>query len=118
MKEIIFVRHAKSDWGNELLKDIDRPLSERGYGDAYFSAEWYSKNQPTPQLIICSTATRALNTGLIFARTLEFKMEHFYLEPGIYESSVENLFDIIGTQKSDVDRLMLFGHNPGFTNIC
>ncbi len=118
MKEIIFVRHAKSDWGNEGLKDIDRPLSERGYGDAYFCSEWYAKNKPVPDLIISSTATRAYNTAQIFFRALDLDPPHFQLEKGIYESSVEDLFAIIQSVPSNVSRLMLFGHNPGFTNIC
>ena len=43
MKELILVRHAKSDWGNESLKDIDRHLNERGYEDAYLLSKWYEK---------------------------------------------------------------------------
>ena len=35
MKNLTFIRHAKSDWGNEFLKDIDRPLAQKGYKDAY-----------------------------------------------------------------------------------
>ena len=41
MKELILLRHAKSDWGGEFLKDIDRPLNDRGYLDAYVLSEWY-----------------------------------------------------------------------------
>jgi phosphohistidine phosphatase len=118
MKEIIFVRHAKSDWGNELLKDIDRPLSERGYSDAYAAAEWYLGNKPMPEFIISSTATRALNTALIFARKLEFDMEKFILEERIYESTVDHVLEMIREQPSFVSSMMLFGHNPAFTNIC
>lgn len=34
MKEVIFVRHAKSDWDHPGLKDIERPLAPRGMKDA------------------------------------------------------------------------------------
>jgi phosphohistidine phosphatase len=118
MKEIIFVRHAKSDWGYEGLKDIDRPLNERGYGDAYFSSEWYAKNKPAPHLIISSTATRAYNTAQIFFRAMQLEPRQFQLEKQIYESSVDDLYEVIQSVPSHVSRLMLFGHNPGFTNIC
>jgi phosphohistidine phosphatase SixA len=31
MQKILYlIRHAKSDWENPLLRDFDRPLSERG----------------------------------------------------------------------------------------
>ena len=118
MKQVIFVRHAKSDWGNEFLKDVDRYLAERGYSDAYFLSEWFNKNHKAPDKIIASTATRALSTALIFARTMDFNMACFQLEKEIYEGSVETLMTIIKEQDDSKNTLMLFGHNPGFTNIC
>jgi phosphohistidine phosphatase len=117
MKQIIFVRHAKSDWGNEFLKDIDRPLNDQGYTDAYFLSNWFLKNQKSPDLILSSPATRALNTALIFSRSLEFDMSNFYLTEEIYESSVDTLIELIKKQDDSKNRLMLFGHNPAITNI-
>lgn len=118
MKQLIFVRHAKSDWGNEFLKDIDRPLTDRGYTDAYYLSEWFRSNKALPDQIISSTATRAFNTALIFARTFDFNMACFALEKEIYESSVDRLISIIREQNDSKNRIMLFGHNPTFTSIC
>ena len=39
MKQLLLIRHAKSDWGNASLSDFDRPLNERGKRDA---PEWHS----------------------------------------------------------------------------
>ncbi|HOZ88212.1 MAG TPA: phosphoglycerate mutase family protein [Bacteroidia bacterium] len=118
MKQIIFIRHAKSDWGNEFLKDVDRPLNETGYADAYALSKWFLENHAQPDLIIASTATRAINTALIFARTLEFNMNCFRVEKEIYESSMEMLISIVKEQDETKQRLMIFGHNPAITNIC
>jgi phosphohistidine phosphatase len=118
MAELILVRHAKSDWGSEFLKDIDRPLNERGYSDAYFMSKWFLKNKPLPELILASTATRALNTALIFARTFEFNMKNFFLKEKIYESSVSNLLSIVQEEATNVKSIMLFGHNPCITETC
>lgn len=118
MKKLTFVRHAKSDWGNEFLKDIDRPLSERGYSDAYFFSDWYLKNHALPDLIVSSTATRALNTALIFARTFNFNMPNFKLEQQMYEASVKTINLVLAELNNKKDSAMFFGHNPGFTNIC
>ncbi|MCC6371950.1 MAG: histidine phosphatase family protein [Bacteroidia bacterium] len=117
MKELILVRHAKSDWGSELLKDVDRHLNERGYSDAYFSSNWFRENKKQPELILSSTATRALSTALIFARTMEYDMKNFRLEKDIYEGSVTEMFEIINRQNDSKNSLMLFGHNPGITNL-
>jgi phosphohistidine phosphatase len=39
MKELLLVRHAKSDWGDPSLDDFDRPLNGRGKRDAPVMAE-------------------------------------------------------------------------------
>ncbi len=118
MKEIIVVRHAKSDWGNESLKDIDRHLSERGYDDAYQLANWFSKNKKTPHKILSSTATRALSTALIFGRAMNLPVSRFMLEPKIYEANTETLLDVLKQQNDTDQSIMLFGHNPGLTDLC
>lgn len=118
MKQLTFIRHAKSDWGDELLKDVDRPLSERGYSDAYNQSKWWLSKNETPDRIITSTAIRAMSTALIFARAFNLDMRHFSIEKNIYECTEETLLSIIRTQGGDNKHLMLFGHNPAFTNIC
>jgi phosphohistidine phosphatase len=118
IKELILVRHAKSDWGNEFLKDVDRHLSERGYNDAYLMSEWYLKNKKAPALILSSPATRALNTALIFSRALDLSARQLILEPIIYESTANKLLSVIHDQQDDINSVMMFGHNPSFTNIC
>ncbi len=118
MKELVLVRHAKSDWGNETLRDIDRHLNERGYEDAYLLSKWYQKNHASPELILSSTATRALSTALIFARALNYNMDNFVLEKEIYESSAATLLSVLKNQDDSKNSIMLFGHNPGITNLC
>ena len=39
MKILYIVRHAKSSWNYEYIKDIDRPLKKRGINDAYYMSE-------------------------------------------------------------------------------
>lgn len=117
-KQVIFIRHAKSDYGEEFLKDIDRNLSLRGYSDAYYASNWYAKNHAKPDVIISSTATRALSTALIFARAINFDMNHFMLDENIYEAPSSRLISIVKDIDNTNNSVMLFGHNPGFTNAC
>ncbi|MGZ4042096.1 MAG: SixA phosphatase family protein [Bacteroidia bacterium] len=115
MKELFLIRHAKSDWGTEFLKDVDRPLNERGYSDAYFMSLWFLKNKTLPGNILSSTATRALNTALIFARTFDFNMDYFLLDKNLYEAPAKKLIAIIQQQPSAVNSLAVFCHNPAIT---
>ncbi len=118
MKTLVLLRHAKSDWGYEALKDIDRHLNERGYEDAYFMSDWYEKNMLLPDLIISSSANRALNTAFIFARRFSIPESKVRIEEGIYESASPNLLNIISQLDNNNSCVMLFGHNPGITNLA
>ncbi len=40
MKKLILIRHAKSNWDTPL-KDIDRPLDQRGLKDAHLVSLTY-----------------------------------------------------------------------------
>ncbi|MBL7934102.1 MAG: histidine phosphatase family protein [Bacteroidia bacterium] len=118
MKELIFVRHAKSDWGNESLKDIDRHLNERGYDSAYVLSQWFASKKNKPDLILSSTATRAVSTALIFTRAMDFNMERFKLDARIYETTWEKLLKLVQETDDAAESVMVFGHNPAITNIC
>jgi len=118
MKKLIIVRHSKSDWGFEGLSDIDRPLNQRGYRDAYDMSNWYGENNDKPDAIYTSSATRALSTAFIFARLLEIKQERFYIIPEIYESTMATLKKIISMIPDNLHTVLLFGHNPGLTNLA
>jgi len=117
MKKVVLVRHAKSDWGGEGLKDIDRPLNERGYDDAYRLSEWFFETHTVPQKFISSDATRALSTANIFARNLIYPTNEISIQPQVYESTAEVLKNVITDIDNKLDYVVLFGHNPGITNL-
>ena len=117
MKQLILVRHAKSEWGDEGLKDIDRPLNERGYKDAYILSEWFFNNHEVPKQFISSDATRALSTAFIFARSLNYPTNEVIIEPRIYESNEKTLKDIVSKIDNSLEYVIVFGHNPGITNF-
>ncbi len=117
MKKLILSRHAKSDWGNEGLKDVDRPLAARGYEDAYRMADWFKQNNPLPDVIVSSIAIRAFNTALIFSRHFAMKENAIRMEEKIYESNVANWLKVISNFDNKFNTVMLFGHNPTMTNL-
>lgn len=118
MKTLILVRHAKSDWGYEFLKDIDRPLNERGYRDAYTQSKWYAEKYNVPDILVSSPAVRAISTALIFARQLKYDEQKILIRHGIYESNVENFLSMIRNLPDDFQSAMVFGHNPTITNVA
>ena len=117
MKTLYIVRHAKSDWGNEGLKDIDRHLNNTGYNDAYLMSNNFALNNPMPQLLVSSSAIRALSTALIFARSFHYSERNILIEERIYEASTNELISCIAELDNKLNNVMLFGHNPGLTNL-
>jgi phosphohistidine phosphatase len=117
MKELVLVRHAKSDWTKESIKDIDRPLGERGYEDAYLLSKWFKEEMGLPDTILSSPATRALNTAFIFARTFGINERDVLIDETLYESFVKSYLKSISQINNKVNRLMVFGHNPMLTEL-
>jgi phosphohistidine phosphatase len=117
MKQLYLVRHAKSDWGHEGLMDIDRPLNERGYGDAYLMSKNFLKANEVPELLISSAATRALSTAMIFARTFAYPENEIDISTSIYEAPSSDIREVVMAIDEHYSRVMLFGHNPGLTNF-
>ena len=62
MKTIYIVRHAKSSWEYEGIKDIDRPLKKRGINDAYLISNVLQKKIACPDVFVSSCANRAFHT--------------------------------------------------------
>ena len=117
MRKLVLVRHAKSDWGYEGLSDIDRPLNERGYTDAYSMSALFHASFPAPDAIISSPATRAFSTAAIFARAFQYPVSSVEINANIYEAETEVLLEEISKFSDNFETIMCFGHNPGFTNL-
>jgi len=117
MKTLILVRHAKSDWGNDTITDLFRPLNQRGYADAQILAKQLAQKIAPPQLWISSPAIRAYSTAILFAEAFNYDVEKLVLNKTIYEASVKTLQDIATSIPDPVETAFMFGHNPGFTKF-
>ena len=115
MKTLYLTRHAKSSWKDSSLKDFDRPLNARGRRDAPMMAEKLLKMGVYRPYLLSSTAVRAKTTAQTFAHTFNIPLAEIDLRDEIYEADAEDLVSIIRNIDSEVDRLMVFGHNPEFT---
>jgi phosphohistidine phosphatase len=71
-----------------------------------------------PDLLLSSPANRALTTCRIFARALNYPAEKICLNESIYEASLQELLDVVGSVEDRYHHVALFGHNPGVTSLC
>jgi len=116
VKTLYLIRHAKSDWSDLLLSDFNRPLNKRGMKDAPLMGELLSKKGVHPDLILSSPALRAKTTAIEIARKLSYPLDSIQTIPSLYASDCETLFSVIHDVPNTVNTLIVFGHNPEFTD--
>lgn len=109
-RRLIVMRHAKSSWHDPDLEDHDRPLNNRGRGDAPRIADAIHGRQWTPDLILVSSSKRTLQT--LSGMSHRFEEVPFDIRPGIYHATVNNLMLELKDMVED-GTTMILGHNPG-----
>lgn len=117
MKKIILVRHGKSAWNQPFLDDHERPLAERGIKDVPKMARRLQKKGIFPDLLLSSTAKRALQTAQLTAKELDIPKDKIQLDKNLYHASPHSLLKAIRMQPDIVNTLFVFGHNPGFNDL-
>ena len=124
MKNLVLIRHAKSDWGNPLTKDFDRSLNERGLRDAPFMASILKEKISSVDKIISSPAYRAMTTCKFFSSEYEFNEDKIYYDRGIYEDGQSTILSILKNldnldeEIKSPNTVFLFGHNPDITSTA
>lgn len=118
MKTLYLIRHAKSSWKNQNLRDYERPLNKRGKRDAPFMGEKLNSKGLKVDAIVSSPASRAKKTAQIIAEKLHFPWGEIEYLDRVYDADEDDLLDIIQHQPKEVEVMMLFGHNPEFTDLA
>lgn len=118
MKKLILVRHAKSSWKDPELIDHERPLNKRGKRDAPVMGERLAKRKIAVDVIVSSTAKRALTTAREIAKKLDYPKDKIEQDKRIYESYPSELLEVIHGWDDSRECVMMFGHNPGFTELA
>lgn len=117
MKTLILVRHAKSSW-EYAVGDKDRPLLHSGINDAISVADTFNDRAVEIDAIFSSPANRALHTAMIFCRQLYFPLQRFQVTAELYDFSGNDVLGLIKNLGSDLNTVMVFGHNHAFTYIA
>lgn len=117
MKQLLLMRHAKSDWSVPGEADFERTLNERGLRDAPEMGKRLAGRKFHPQLLISSPAKRTLKTSKEVAKQIGYKEHHIEQESVIYEAHTDEIMYLIRNLNDDFHRVMIVGHNPAFTGM-
>ena len=118
MKILYLVRHAKSSWKDPDLADHQRPLNKRGKKNAPEMGRRLKKQGAVPDAIVSSDARRAIDTAAAVAAKLGLPADAIHQDEALYHASPGRILDIIRQFTDKWKRVMVVGHNPGFTELA
>ena len=118
MKKLIFVRHGRAEECTSQISDYERSLTANGKCISGKMAGILHERESDPAIFITSPAFRAYETAVIFARVFGYDPENIVLESSLYHNTTLKSFaEILEKQDKEINTIILFGHNPSFTEI-
>ncbi|PXY20719.1 SixA phosphatase family protein [Prauserella muralis] len=114
-RELVILRHAKSDWP-EGVPDEQRPLAPRGHRDAPAAGRWLREHVPAFDLVLCSPATRARQTWQLVRTELGGDPE-LRQDERLYGATLTTLTSVVRELPDEAGTVLLVGHNPGLEDL-
>lgn len=116
MKTLLILRHAKSSWSDASLSDHQRPLNKRGRRDAPRMGALLRDEGLTPDLIISSSARRALETAEVVADESGCQ-GRLITTRELYHADPESYLAVAREYGGSNEIVMVVGHNPGIEDF-
>jgi len=118
MKKLIFVRHGRAEESSDEFTDFERSLTPKGKYVSKVMARRLLEIEKLPGILITSPAFRALETAIIFAGEFRIKPERIIMDSNLYyKMNFQYLIKLLSDTSNDIDSIMLFGHNPSFSDL-
>jgi len=117
LKNLLLLRHGKSDWGTSYETDHDRPLTARGRSAARLIGAFLASVGPLPELILTSSAVRALTTAELAKESGEWS-GLIVSSRELFGAGPESIVHLVQQQEDSVKTLMLVGHNPTWESLA
>ncbi len=111
-KTLLFLRHAKAQWGLPTITDQDLSLTPQGQEDARQLGALLRQWQLVPEMIVTSTAERARDTARIVANHCHFSGE-LYTTPLLYHNDPDHVFELLRKAPERHRCILIVGHSPG-----
>ncbi len=116
MRELLILRHGKSDWPPGV-DDFDRPLKSRGKRAATKIGHWLLKHDLVPNRILSSPAERAIRTAERVCTAMDLENSCIEEVDGLYLASRETLLTVLRSISEPTKRALIVGHNPGLEEL-
>jgi len=116
-RELLVLRHGKSDWTSGAERDFDRPLAKRGRKASKRMGEWLRDSGLAPDHVVSSPAERARQTVERFCEAAGLDASAIEWAPAVYDAELVDLLSVLGNCPPAARRVLLVGHNPGLEEL-
>ena len=114
MKSIMILRHAEAALNSKI--DHNRSLTIKGEKDSNKIGQYIESINHIPQLVITSSANRALSTAKNVISAGKWG-SNLNIESSIYGGKPDYLLSLLSKQKNEYDIICLIGHEPNFSTF-
>ncbi len=117
MKRLLLLRHAKAVPGDAKTDDHERALNARGQHDAPLMGAEMHHRLYIPDIALCSTARRTLETWERIAPEFDAPPGVDFLD-ALYLASPKTILKLVLSANDDDGTLLVLGHNPGLEDCA
>lgn len=114
-KQLLLLRHAKSDWSSGARTDFERPLSARGRRDAPRIGQWLAEHGYLPDVVVASPSARTTETIELACAAFspEAEASRVVYDQRLYHAAGGEIRAIAEDHLGRFDTVLVVGHNPG-----
>lgn len=116
MSRLFLFRHAKASWAEPGMRDFDRKLAPDGVEEARLMGSALRDRGLIPDMIICSSAVRAMETFDAVDQGDGWRNNVTYQEK-LYSTDAPGYLEVASESDLSGD-LMLIGHNPMLEDLA
>lgn len=114
-RELVLIRHTKTNLAEVGQRDFDRALKKDRTDDAKNMARHLKELGLQPELILCSPALRTKQTAELFCEKLKYDFNKIVFDMRLYESSAKDYLEVVRETNKEIESLVVVGHNPSIT---
>ncbi|NLG22940.1 MAG: histidine phosphatase family protein [Actinomycetales bacterium] len=116
-RRLVLVRHAKTEQVSGKV-DHDRELLPRGVADSRAGGAWLVEHDLVPDLVLCSTATRAQQTWQRLAEGGDLEDVEVWDDRRIYNAYPDEILEVVHEAPDSARTVMVVGHAPGIPSLA
>ena len=109
---LFLIRHGSSLEKSPGEQDIDRELSSDGMQEASKLGSAVRSESVELDMIISSSAKRAMETATIFGEQLKLASSRIHPNPELYDASVRTFLESVNNLRDEWGTVGMVGHNP------